>query len=38
MFAMRHELLLPLDLFVQTHGHVLDNGIGNLQPPLEFLD
>src|ERR1700676_3871953 len=38
MFAMRDELLLPLDLFVQTHGHILDDGIGNFQTALEFLD
>src|SRR5690242_10161200 len=30
MLAMRHEFLLPLDLFVQPHGHVLDDGIGHL--------
>jgi hypothetical protein len=38
MFAMTHELLLPLDLFIQAHGHILDHGVSNFQAPLELLD
>src|SRR5207253_8681181 len=38
MFTMRDQLLLPLDLLVQTHGHILDDRVRNLQAPLEFLD
>ena len=36
--AMLAEFLLALELFVKANGLILDDGIRNFQPPLEFLD
>ena len=36
--AMFAELLLALQFFVEADGLILDDGVGNFQAPLEFLD
>jgi hypothetical protein len=38
MFAPPGQLLLALQLFVESYGHVLDDGVGDFQPALQFLN
>src|SRR5579864_8686548 len=37
-FAMALELLLPLQFFVHANGEIFHHRVGNLEPPLEFLN
>src|ERR1700674_131728 len=36
--AMFPEFLLALQFFIEANGLILDDGVGNFQAPLEFLD